>query len=427
MVYNNIGEDMKKRKLKSSSFIYLFVFCLIVFFAIYIIKNKEGNIDVSNNIDITPEQIVYLKNEEDNLNIKKDIKSLVTNYMDLYYKSISELNTYDMKDLFSDYEQAYINETAIDLLVQSRKLKPMDFKISNAKYDIIYTSYEEDDGVYKVSFLENGYYNFNFMKDIDTKLYEVENEMVIEKINDEYKIKSFDKVQDFYVMITNMYEVGNQDKEVIKSKLDKIKNNYLVDIENELDDLSDDLENLSNYKIKKTYDHEYNRAKALEYAKKYVTKRNNEYFDFGEVGGNCMNYASQVISSGGIPMDSNGSIELQWKYYDDSVSYDEEESGRTSSWTGTTNFYEYAKNNTGSGLVSQVNANYYSAEIGDIAQVGYNNNYNHTVVVIGNIKDEFGNIIDILINSNTIDQENYPLQGYIYPNKRIIRILGYND
>ena len=42
-------------------------------------------------------------------------------------------------------------------------------------------------------------------------------------------------------------------------------------------------------------------------------------------------------------------------------------------------------------------------------------------------RDKNGNILDLLLNSNTVNMENYPLQGYVYPLKRIIKILGYND
>ena len=34
---------------------------------------------------------------------------------------------------------------------------------------------------------------------------------------------------------------------------------------------------------------------------------------------------------------------------------------------------------------------------------------------------------DLLINSNSINLENYPFSGYVYPNKRIIKILGWNE
>ena len=115
----------------------------------------------------------------------------------------------------------------------------------------------------------------------------------------------------------------------------------------------------------------------------------------------------------------------QWKHYSSVPNEEEVNEGRSYSWTGVGNFYIYAKTNKGFGLVAKTNANLYSIEEGDIAQVGYDG-YGHSAVVVGSIKDEEGKIIDLLINSNTVDMENYPLQGYVYPNKRFIKIIGYN-
>ena len=54
--------------------------------------------------------------------------------------------------------------------------------------------------------------------------------------------------------------------------------------------------------ITKTCDYKYDRTKALNYAKKYVTSRNSEWSNYSEYGGNCQNFASQVVYSGGVSM-----------------------------------------------------------------------------------------------------------------------------
>ena len=46
--------------------------------------------------------------------------------------------------------------------------------------------------------------------------------------------------------------------------------------------------------------------------------------------------------------------------------------------------------------------------------------------IVKQLKDNNGKITDLLINSNSLNLENYPLSGYVYPNKRIIKILGWN-
>ena len=416
---------MKRRKRKDPKngiikFL-LFVIVILLIVIAVILKNKKS--DTNPETGNKKEEIVYKnKVNYDGIKVDKKINELIVNYMDLYYKSISELEYNDMSNLFSSEKEAYKNKTAIELLIESRKLKEFDMKMSKAKYDINYISYEEDDGIYTVKITENGYYNFNFMKDITSKIYGVENTFIIEKVDGEYKIKKFDKIQDFYVMIDEAFE----NKTNYKDELDEIKEDYLTTIKEKQEGLKEEYdEYIEGYEIDLEADVKYNREKALSYANKYVTDRNDEWDKYDTPGGNCQNYASQVLYAGGIPMDSEGYITSQWKYYSSVPDESESKSGRSYSWTGVGYFYTYAKNNKGYGLVAKVDANYYSALAGDVAQVGYDG-YGHSVVVVGNVKDSDGNIIDILVNSNTIDMENYPLQAYTYPNKRIIKIIGYN-
>ena len=72
--------------------------------------------------------------------IELDIQNTIVKYMDSYFKSITTLKEEDMTNLFCDdaYEEAYINQTAISLLINSRKLERNKMTISNAKYDIIF-------------------------------------------------------------------------------------------------------------------------------------------------------------------------------------------------------------------------------------------------------------------------------------------------
>ena len=263
------------------------------------------------------------------------------------------------------------------------------------------------------------------MKDIESKAYGVENTFVLKKTDNTYKIKSLRKVQDFYVMVTNEYE-PSKSYEKAKKELDKMKEDYISDFKDEVTDFKTYLSRYENKKdiITKTCDYKYDRTKSLNYAKKYVTNRNSKWSNFSEYGGNCQNFASQVVYNGGVPMDLQG--DAIWKFYGETLNETKNKSGRSPSWTGVTQFYDYAKSNKGYGLCSEVDINPFYAEAGDIGQVGYNNNYRHTVVIIGNVKDNNGKTTDLLINSNSLNLENYPLSGYVYPDKRIIKILGWN-
>lgn len=437
---------MRKKKRKIAFYIVL-IELIIISFLVYTLINKYNLHKIEEEKSIVKDEIKEEKEEiktkkEDkkeenivnnkeyldqvsynNLNIDSEVHKLIVNYMNLYYQSIEELKYHDMKQLFSDEKEAYKNETAITYLIEARKLRSFDMKLSNVKYDLNYKTYSVNNDIYKVELTENGYYNFNFMKDIRSKVYGIQNTFEIVKVNGEYKIKSYDKVQDFYVMIKNTFK----DDDDYKKELDNIKSNFLSKVKEEQSKLKTEYSDKNNYKITKEYDHEYNRDEAVSYVKKYVKERNSEWAKYDDVGGNCQNYASQMLIAGGIPMDYDGDITVQWKHYSSTVNESQTKKGRSYSWTGVGYFYTYAKNNKGFGLVAQVDANYYSALKGDVVQVGYNNEYRHTAVVVDLAKDENGNIVDLIINSNTINMENFPLQGYVYPMKRVIKILGYND
>ena len=425
---------MKKRrkkrrryKIKNILMLVIIIFLIVKLSNIIINSSKDDENKIVKNNE--PKTYLNEVSKTDNYNedIDKDIQNTIVKYMDSYFKSITTLKEIDMTNLFCDdaYEEAYINKTAISLLINSRKLERNKMTISNAKYDIVFDDINKRNGLITVKILENDYLHFDFMKGIESKAYGIENTFVLKEVGDTYKIKSLRKVQDFYVMITNEYKTGKSDKDA-KKELDKMKEDYISDFKDEVSDFKTYLNRYENKKdtITKTCDYKYDRTKALSYAKKYVTNRNSEWSNFSEYGGNCQNFASQVVYNGGVPMDLQG--DAIWKFYGETLNETKNKSGRSPSWTGVTFFYDYAKANEGYGLCAEVDINPFYAEAGDIGQVGYNNIYKHTVVIIGNIKDNNGKITDLLINSNSLNLENYPLSGYVYPNKRVIKILGWN-
>lgn len=431
----------RRYKIKNILMLIIVIFLIIELITVLLNSNNKENTIVkkdkqtinksTTNESTSSEPTTYLNNasKTDNFDgeIDEKIQDIIVKYMDSYFKSITTLKEIDMTNLFCDdaFEESYINQTAISLLINSRKLERNKMTISNAKYDIIFDDIDNKNDTVTVKVLENDYLHFDFMKDIESKVYEVENTFVLKKIDNTYKIISLRKVQDFYVMITNEYKTGKSDKDA-KKELDKMKEDYISDFKDEVSDFKTYLNRYENKEdtITKTCDYKYDRTKALNYAKKYVTSRNSEWSNYSEYGGNCQNFASQVVYSGGVPMDLQG--DAIWKYYGDTLSETKSKIGRSTSWTGVTFFYDYAKANKGYGLCAEVDINPFYAEAGDIGQVGYNNIYKHTVVIVGNIKDNNGKITDLLINSNSINLENYPLSGYVYPNKRVIKILGWN-
>ena len=358
--------------------------------------------------------------------VDKDVEDFIISFFNSYYKSMKYLESEDMKDYFSSnsLKEYYIYQGSIDTLINSRKKQMNDLSLSKASYDLTFDLIEYKDSEYKIDIIEDGYFNFNFMKKITSKTYNILNSFVLVKEDNEYKIKSYYKEQGFYIMISNLIDEDLTDEET-NEEVEKLVGKYNRQFDRMYEGILDDFESYKNNKDLefKTCDNPYYGKKAAEFAKKHVTEETEYYY--GEYGGNCQNLASWSLYEGGIPMDINGYY--IWKHYDSWLDEYNTKEGRTSSWTSSPYFYDYAENNDGYGLCSEVDVNVFYGEVGDLALVGYNKEYSHSSVVIDLIKDEDGNTIDLLIASNTGDAIDLPLSAYPYPLKSLIKILGWNN
>ena len=414
----------KRRKLKKKVK-YTIILIIILIFGIIFMNNKKEP-TILNETELLLKKETYLnqtKNSTDTT-IKTGWEELITNYLDLYYKSLIGLETKDTTKLFTKPKgtEAHFIKSAIDLIVYHHKIQPNSMLLTKTKYDIEYTSVTIEDNIITINFLIDDYINFKYLKDLESREIDVEYEMKIRKENDKYTIDSIRVVQGNFVMFTNELDMNT----TTTAEIDTLKQKYIELIDEDLKE-NNELMNEASKEKYETFiecDHEYDRKKAIEYAKKYVDNRNPDYIAYDNVGGNCQNYVSQSIHAGGIPMDIKGSY--QWKNYGDEVNEKNEKKGRSTSWTGTINFYDYAKSENKSGICTDVDEDIFYAEPGDVAHVGYNG-FSHAVIVVKEIYDDNGKKIDFLVNSNTASLENYPFMAYVYPNKRIIKVLGYND
>lgn len=165
--------------------------------------------------------------------------------------------------------------------------------------------------------------------------------------------------------------------------------------------------------IDRIYIAPYNREKAVEYAHRWALARNPAYYDFEKLGGDCTNFASQVIFAGSGVM--NYTPVHGWYYI--SVN------NRSPSWTGVNWLYKFLINNKGVGpFAEEVDA--YEAKAGDIVQLSFEegNVFHHSPVIVkaGNGKGIDG----ILVAAHTFDRDNYPLVNYDWIGIRFLHIKG---
>ena len=163
----------------------------------------------------------------------------------------------------------------------------------------------------------------------------------------------------------------------------------------------------------KLYTINYNRIKAVEYAHKWALKRNPKYYDFSALGGDCTNFASQVIYAGSLVM--NYTKNTGWYYIN--------LNNRSPSWTGVNFLYDFLISNTGQGpFAEEVDVKH--LQPGDIVQLSFDkpNVFDHSPVIVNTgSPPDIGNI---LVAAHSIDRDYYPLKNYKWSYIRFIHIKG---
>lgn len=173
-------------------------------------------------------------------------------------------------------------------------------------------------------------------------------------------------------------------------KIDNIDSlNFLYKKDKEKLSLSNSNRNISNY----------DRKKAIDYARKYALYHNNKYKDFSDSGGDCTNFVSQCLYAGGIPLSS------LWKPY-------------SGPWIRVTELYYYLLRNS----IGYESKEMFDLRKGSIIQFFSNQKgyYSHS----GIITDVLSNG-DCLYCCHSYDKLDYPLSEIypiIYDKFRIIHI-----
>lgn len=405
------------KKLKRSVVLIFILFCLFITSVIGIIANNSEDTIIIETKDTVP--VSFVRNINNTNNVDKEIIDLITKYMDAYFLSLYSLEKIDVSTFFDNDVIAHVSNKAIELLIESRKLYDYDFKMNDAYYDLDIIEVINNNGVYEVSFLEDDHFSFNFLDGIESKCFGIENKMFIKKVNNEYKIIDYEKIQGYYSLFYD-----NKIDSI--KKCDELYDYYLKQVKKvkENDDYLKLQAKDKPYFSDKTYSIKYDRVLANEYAYKYYHLRNSDWYDFSLEGGNCQNYASQCIYNGLNIMDYSG--DYQWKCYmedgnyDPYINEDDVKEGRSTSWVHVSSFKDYCENNMNSGLVTDCGVNINYAEVSDIIQVGISS-VTHTTIVSKVVNGH------ILINSNSIDMMDYPLEASVYLTKNLIKILGANE
>ena len=160
---------------------------------------------------------------------------------------------------------------------------------------------------------------------------------------------------------------------------------------------------------------EYNRARAVEYARRWALSRNPLFTNFAGRGGDCTNFVSQCILAGSCQM--NFTPDFGWYYID--------QNNRAPAWSSVEYFYDFI---TGAPAFASRNGNVGPFGIvtdalgvleGDVVQLAdETGDFYHTLLITGFAE---GNT---LVSAHTNDALNKPLSEYNFAALRYIHIEG---
>jgi len=362
---------------------------------------------------------------DDNKYLRIEQKDVLADFAFGYATTLCSIEPKDKSAVFTEKnENYYLNTAAFEILAQIRKMSHLDLSLTHAEITYNVVDVVTSGDKVKVHLTEDNIQQFRHM-DRPSESRNINHLFVLKQVDGKWLIESHEQEEDFFLLAREGWAdaKGNSYAEKAANTVELIK----ADAEENKSELSASTgnrpENLQ------AADTSYNRQRAVEYASKWWNERNytGNYLAYDDFGGNCQNFASQCLYAGGIKMDYNSRYgEWQWKFYSATLNTKRAASGRSYSWTGVDPFYTYVINNDSTGLVAQADIDLYCAEKGDVIQVGAYHRWRHSLVVTDVVCDEDGNMIDIIVASNTADRWNYPLSAYIYTYPRLIHIIGQN-
>lgn len=158
----------------------------------------------------------------------------------------------------------------------------------------------------------------------------------------------------------------------------------------------------------------YHRENAVAYAHKWAFGRNPRYYDFEQLGGDCTNFASQVLYAGGAVM--NHTPTFGWYYYS--------LNDRAPGWSGVEFLYRFLTNNRGIGPVA-IETDISQVEPGDIVQLSFDGvSFVHSPVIVS--AGEAPSLSNILVTTHSYDADNRPLDSYLYVRRRFLHVTHVN-
>ncbi|MBR6951068.1 MAG: amidase domain-containing protein [Oscillospiraceae bacterium] len=394
---------------------------------------EEQNSDGTDAPSGKEERVTYAVSVSGGERLQPGILDALTGFLDEFYasqksfapffKTMDGIRVPDMTERFAEPDglQAAIWQSALKYLCSAKTVNGYDLSWSECSYSLKIGEIKPVGTTFEISFTESSEVCFSHLQGVRSVQNGLPCRAVFQKVEDQWKLVSYYREEDFFLAVSRLVTedtTAEELPEITVWLLTRYCGNYLKMMQHR--------ESFNSGEVGyRTSDHPYDRQAAASYAAQYCLTRNSAYTNYDELGGNNQNFVSQVLRAGGIPNDTTGN--WKWKYYGDDVDETERAAGRTPSWVGAYYFYNYAISNYDSGLASTVGANFFAAEGGDVLMTGPEKDLFNTSYVVLSTCEEDGAVFEILLGSNSVDRENWPMTACFAPYVTMIKVQGWKD
>lgn len=263
------------------------------------------------------------ENSADALNAEQI--ALIEDYFFYYFASLALLEPQDVSLLFAEdgasQAQAAMHTATFEVLTETRKMQRTDLRLTGCTYEIVIGEQRlRENGDLMVYATESNTQNFACLPGVDSKTLAMGHAFYMRETEDGWRLTKHWQNEDFHLLVSDLFRWGVRDenletdveasKELLRGIVDRIlreSRTNLAQREGERLDYRGETENV------RSWDRDYDRQSALEYAEKWIGVRSPDWPAYDIYGGNCNNFASQVLLAGGIPMDTAGNA--QWKWF----------------------------------------------------------------------------------------------------------------
>lgn len=325
-------------------------------------------------------------------------EKILRSFMDTWYRGLGKLSAEDFSPLFLEMEEAREHWGMCQSLCLIRTAALEDLHLTNCRWSLSAQEIRETEEGTEVTLLETTTMHFAGLT-VYSELFDLEHIFTLSATGEDTWLIAAHEADDTPYYWFSLDELTGMDKN--QTRYDRMIQRR-------------QLQQQETVQVSFSCDHPYDRQAAYDYMMEYADHRNPAWQAFDEVGGNCMNFGSQVLLSGGIPMDKEDGWYWLGKNQTDLP------------FINVGKFLDYARENEDFGLVADVEAGYYTGEVGDLLILGMGTP-RHTTVICGLVQNGEGNTVDYLLCSNTNNYRNFPASAYYYTGQQLVKIIGWNE